>query len=94
MPGLEKEHKFAQMMQLSLVAYAITGAFLNLSTLDLYYALLAMILMQRALLEKKLAEGLDAEAEPNQERIFVSDRAEPAQPRHMPGQSFLRRPAN
>ncbi len=92
-PGLENEYKFALMIQLSLVAYGVGGTFLNLSTLDLYYTLLAMIVMQRTLLEKKLAEGLVAEAATDLKQIIASDRAEPTIPRHMPGQSFLRQPA-
>ena len=92
-PGLENEHKFGQMIQLSLVGYAVAGAFLNLSTLDLYYALLAMIVMQRNLLEKKLAEGQVAETATDLKQFIASDRTEPTIPRHMPGQSFLRQPA-
>jgi probable O-glycosylation ligase (exosortase A-associated) len=92
-PGLENEYKFAKMAQLSLVAFAVTGTFLNLSTWDLYYALLAMIVMQRSLLEKKLAAGVVATAVPGQEQNIAAHPAAPAIPRHMPGRSFLRQPA-
>lgn len=92
-PGLEKEHKFAEMVHLSLVAYAVCGAFLNLSTWDLYYALLAMIVMQYSLLQKKLATGPVAATEQVQEAAALPEATRPALPRHMPGQSFLRHPA-
>ena len=92
-PGLENEYKFAKMAQLSLVAFGVSGAFLNLSTWDLYYALLAMIVMQRSLLDKKLAGEQVATAVPGQEREIAAQPAQPAIPRHMPGHSFLRQPA-
>lgn len=89
-PGLEAEYKFASMIQISLIAYAVSGTFQNLSTYDLYYALLAMIVMQRALLDKKLASGVVAEAG---REMSASGRSPLPAPRHVPGQSFLRRPA-
>lgn len=92
-PGLENEFKFANMMQISLVAYAVSGAFLNLSTYDLYYALLAMIVMQRKLLEEKIAKGLVA-AENSTPNVASASEAWPLATRpYMPGRSFLRRPA-
>lgn len=93
-PGLENEYKFARMAQLSLVAYAVCGAFLNLSTWDLYYSLLAMIVIHRNLLNQKLAKGAAGEVVPEQEQIVASHQGHPALPHHMPGRSFLRQPAD
>ena len=95
-PGLENEFKFANMMQISLVAYAVSGAFLNLSTYDLYYALLAMIVIQRKMLEAKIANGEVSarNAAPAAARASESWplTAQPQIP-GMPGRSFLRQPA-
>lgn len=93
-PELEREHKFAQMVHLSLVAYAVSGAFLNLSTWDLYYSLLAMIAMQKYLLEKKLAAGTEAAPAAVRTQDSGSPVAGPALPRNVPGRSFLRQPNN
>jgi probable O-glycosylation ligase (exosortase A-associated) len=89
-PGLENEFKFANMMQISLVAYAVSGAFLNLSTYDLYYALLAMITMQRKLLDKKLANGLASPEQSEAGQALISGATTPTHAPHMPGRSFLR----
>ena len=93
-PGLENEYKFGRMVQLSLVAYSVTGAFLNLSTWDLYYSLLAMIVMQHSLLEKKLAKGTVADEAPVTGDAVIAGAMAPALPHYMPGRSFLRRPAD
>lgn len=93
-PGLENEYKLGRMLQLSLVAYAVTGTFLNLSTWDLYYSLLAMVVIQYSLLEKKLARNAMADEAPVQEDTVIAGAMTPALPRYMPGRSFLRRPAN
>ena len=92
-PGLENEFKFANMMQISLVAYAVSGAFQNLSTYDLYYALLAMILIQQKLLNEKIARGLAAKEIPDQDAAPASGVLPLAKLPYMPGRSFLRRPA-
>ena len=42
------------MMQVSLVGYAVTGAFLGLAYFDLYYALIAIVVITRNLLSKEL----------------------------------------
>ena len=82
------------MMQISLVAYAVSGAFLNLSTYDLYYALLAMIAIQRRFLEQKLAAGLKpAETPPDETIEAPATMPQPAMNPHIPGRSFLRKPA-
>jgi probable O-glycosylation ligase (exosortase A-associated) len=95
-PGLEHEYKFARAVQISLIAYAVCGAFLNLSTWDLYYVLLAMIVIQRTLLEEKLASGPIGEAPATELDRGAGLGLGPAQVavhQHMPGRSFLRRPA-
>jgi probable O-glycosylation ligase (exosortase A-associated) len=55
-PDLHSAHIFGNMMQCSLVAYAVSGTFLNLSTYDLYYTLLALTSMQYLIVREKLKE--------------------------------------
>ena len=44
----------AEMIQVSMVGYASAGAFVNLATFDLYYHLLAIMVMTRVVLQKEL----------------------------------------
>lgn len=95
-PGLKNEYLFGNAIQLSLIAYAVSGTFLNLSTYDLYYALLAMIVVQRNLLNQKLASGIvpdgqQSEAAPTRDPI--PDREPVTYPNYIPGRSYLRRAA-
>ncbi len=53
---LKNEFVLGSMLQVSIVGYAVAGAFLNLATFDLYYTLLAVILLARQQVERKLAE--------------------------------------
>lgn len=46
-------HDLASMLQVSLVAYAVGGLFLNLATFDLYYHILVMPVMLRMVLDGK-----------------------------------------
>jgi len=55
-PDLRDAHLFGNMMQISLVAYAVTGTFQNLSTYDLYYTLLALISMQYMIVRNELGK--------------------------------------
>lgn len=55
-PELEKQRLLAKMLQTAIIAYAVAGAFQNLSTLDLYYNLLAMMLMCKLVTMQKLSE--------------------------------------
>src|SRR5690606_28388875 len=52
--GFEDAYKFANMIQISLVAYAVAGTFQNLSTYDMYYTLLAMIALHYTLVLERL----------------------------------------
>jgi probable O-glycosylation ligase (exosortase A-associated) len=51
----------AAMVQVSIAAYAVAGLFLNLATFDLYYHLIAMVVIARALVRKSLAPGMSAD---------------------------------
>lgn len=55
-PELAKERHLATMLQVAIVAYLVAGAFQNLSKFDLYYNLLAMMLLCKGLVQRKLAE--------------------------------------
>lgn len=60
-PDLAWANSLARMSQVSVVGYAINGLTLNLATFDLYYSLLAIIVLNRVLVERALArEGVAA----------------------------------
>ena len=50
----------ASMVQVSIAAYAIAGLFLNLATFDLYYHLIAIVVIASALVRQRLASRLAA----------------------------------
>jgi hypothetical protein len=50
------------MVQVSLAAYAVAGLFLNLATFDLFYQLVAIVVIAHALVRKSLAPGAAADA--------------------------------
>jgi probable O-glycosylation ligase (exosortase A-associated) len=52
----------AAMVQVSIAAYAIAGLFLNLATFDLYYHLVATVVIMQALVRQSLAPGLSAQS--------------------------------
>ena len=52
----------AAMVQVSIAAYAIAGLFLNLATFDLYYHLVAIVVIAQALVRKSLAPGMSAQS--------------------------------
>lgn len=56
-PELKNENLFAVALKLSLVAYAVGGAFLNLSTFDLFFLLLATASLCKAIVVQKLGES-------------------------------------
>lgn len=87
-PGFEDEYKFANMIFISLVAYAVSGAFLNMGTYDLYYTLLAFIVLQYQLVKVKLANESNA-VEPKESALETRG---PALPQRAPAvrRSFLR----
>ena len=55
----------AAMVQVSIAAYAVAGLFLNLATFDLYYHLVAIVVITQALVRKSLVSDVSAHsAEP------------------------------
>ena len=55
-PDLQWAKDFSVMMQVSLVGYAVPGAFLNLHYFDLYYQFVAMIVIVRALVAHQISK--------------------------------------
>ena len=53
----------AAMVQVSIAAYAVAGLFLNLATFDLYYHLIAIVVITHALVRQRFAASVSAEAE-------------------------------
>lgn len=60
-PDLKWARDLAGMMQVSLVGYAVGGAFLGLAYFDLYYSLIAMIVITHFLVNEELKRGREAE---------------------------------
>ena len=56
-PELNWAYHFGSMMQVSLVGYAVTGAFLGLSHFDLYYALIGLLVVVKDLFARGLAKA-------------------------------------
>lgn len=56
-PELKWASDLAAMIQVSMVGYAAAGAFLGLAYFDLYYALVAIIVLTRQIVQKHLAEA-------------------------------------
>lgn len=85
----------AKMMQVSLVGYAAAGTFLNLSTFDLFYHVLAIIVLTRLIVGQELAkapvvqpEQIDEEEETPPEPADgdpPTDELEPRRPKVEPG---------
>jgi putative inorganic carbon (hco3(-)) transporter len=48
------------MVQVSIAAYAVAGLFLNLATFDLYYHLVAIVVIAHALVRKSVAADASA----------------------------------
>jgi low temperature requirement protein LtrA len=51
-PELKQLADLVRMIQVSLIGYAVSGAFLGLAYFDLYYALIAIIIMSGYVLQK------------------------------------------
>jgi probable O-glycosylation ligase (exosortase A-associated) len=56
-PDLKWSRDLALMAQISLVAYATSGAFLSMATSDLYYHIIAIIVLTRTIALKQSTEG-------------------------------------
>ena len=52
----------ASMVQVSIAAYAVAGLFLSLATFDLYYHLIAIVVITQALVRQSLAPGVATDA--------------------------------
>lgn len=90
-PQLTWMHDLASMLQVSMVAYAVGGLFLNLSLYDMYYHILVLPVMLRLILNGKAVPGLAAaRAERETRAARVRHRPAPASG-HDP--SLARRPA-
>ena len=61
-PDLAWAADLAAMVQVSIAAYAIAGLFLNLATFDLYYHLVAIVVIAHALVRQRLAAAAPAGA--------------------------------
>jgi len=58
-PDLEWMKHLGSMMQVSLIGYAVTGAALGLAYFDFYYALIAIVVVTKTLLDQELAKRTD-----------------------------------
>ena len=59
-PELSWAADLAAMVQVSIAAYAVAGLFLNLATFDLYYHLIAMVVITHALVRQSVAPAVSA----------------------------------
>ncbi len=55
-PHLDWARNLAAMLQVSLIGYAVAGAALNLGFFDLYYAIIALVVVLKALVVKELRQ--------------------------------------
>jgi probable O-glycosylation ligase (exosortase A-associated) len=62
-PDLRWAKHLAAMVQVSLVGYAVGGAFLGLAYFDFYYHLIGIIVLTRLLVERQLADRTQADKE-------------------------------
>ena len=69
-PDLAWAADLAAMVQVSIAAYAVAGLFLNLATFDLYYHLIAVVVIASSLVRRRLAAGT-ALAAPQAAPVYV-----------------------
>jgi len=83
-PDYKQLADLLRMVQVSLVGYAVSGAFLGLAYFDLYYALIAIVVSSGYVLRKHVADIQNGHSEPSQMVSVVST----------PGKirSFVRKP--
>jgi probable O-glycosylation ligase (exosortase A-associated) len=84
LPELKQLGDLMRMVQVSLVGYAVSGAFLGLAYFDLYYHLVAMVVSARYILRMHRTTNVDKMT------ISKSQPAESFGPRKVP--SFVRKP--
>ncbi|EKV32753.1 hypothetical protein C882_1591 [Caenispirillum salinarum AK4] len=77
-PGYEWARDLASMVQVSLVAYAVGGLFLNMATFDLFYHILVILVMLRLVIEG------DAVATPKPATLAEQARASRRPPQGVP----------
>ena len=63
-PELKWAHELSNMLFLSLVGYAVGGAFLNMAFYDLLYHLLTIIMVAKILVHQNLTETIKAKMPP------------------------------
>lgn len=63
-PDLRWMNELARMMQVALVGYAVSGAFLGLAYFNFYYALIAIVVGMQVVLQKELGEASALTSEP------------------------------
>jgi probable O-glycosylation ligase (exosortase A-associated) len=61
-PDLAWAGTLAAMVQVSVTAYAVAGLFLDLATFDLYYHLIAVVVIASSIVRQRLASASTAEA--------------------------------
>lgn len=62
--SLQWAQNLSSMVQVSIIGYAVGGAFLGLAYFDLYYHLIAMVILMRFFVEQHIAKEAAAEVEP------------------------------
>lgn len=85
-PDLKWANDLSRMMQVSLVGYATAGAFLNLATFDLYYHVLAIIVMTRVIAGQEIAKGVPMAVETSADEGDTADTGESQPERRGRGQ--------
>jgi probable O-glycosylation ligase (exosortase A-associated) len=68
-PSLEWVGRCADMLSISLVAYCVSGAFLGLAYFDLYYHLVAMVIILKEVARREYLALLEREAEESAELV-------------------------
>jgi probable O-glycosylation ligase (exosortase A-associated) len=61
-PDLAWARSLAAMLQVSIIGYAVTGAFLSLGFFDLYYALVALVAVTQLVVRREIAKTAGTEA--------------------------------
>ena len=62
-PDVEEVEHLSRMVQVSMVGYAVGGAFLGLAYFDLYYNLVAMVVISKALMMEHLRDDAERRVE-------------------------------
>ena len=74
LPDLAWAPNLAAMLQVSLVGYAVGGAFLGLAYFDLFYHLVALLAVTRAVVERQPGGGVEETAAPEPVRDLGTQR--------------------